>query len=432
MEKIIVIGAGIGGLASAYFLGKAGFNVEVFEKEKEENLAYDWHDDVAPDIFQRLSIPLPDKKFYFPKHDWSFVPPHSKYYVAVHSTGERDISIDRKELSRMLVELAKPYAKINFGTAVQSLIIKDGSVAGVKVEGNKKSASLVIDSSGALSPFRKSLPDSFMIEKEPRPDEVFYAYRGFYERLKDIEVKEHTHKVYLRHLGEKGISWCRRDSADQADILIGRVDKLEKSVIDNALNELKKDSPDVGEKVVKAGRICVIPVRYPLLKMVGDGYAAIGDAAFMTIPMLGSGIASSLLAGFLLADTVIKGGTKVDNLWNYQVRFFHEAGAKHMGVDVLKRWMLKAESQDIKFLFERKVISQTDMERAGSGNLVKMPFKELLKKVAAGYSRLGLLLRLKKVIKNMQKAVECGLEIPQTYDMEAIKLWQSRVKKFYE
>ena len=32
MEKIIVIGAGIGGLASAYFLGKAGFNVEVFEK----------------------------------------------------------------------------------------------------------------------------------------------------------------------------------------------------------------------------------------------------------------------------------------------------------------------------------------------------------------------------------------------------------------
>ena len=54
---------------------------------------------------------------------------------------------------------------------------------------------------------------------------------------------------------------------------------------------------------------------------------------------------------------------------------FHEAGAKHMGVDVLKRWMLKAESQDIKFLFERKVISQTDMERAGSGNLVKMPSK---------------------------------------------------------
>ena len=34
-KKIIIIGSGIGGLASACLLGKAGFDVDIFEKNKE-------------------------------------------------------------------------------------------------------------------------------------------------------------------------------------------------------------------------------------------------------------------------------------------------------------------------------------------------------------------------------------------------------------
>ena len=80
MSKIIVIGAGIGGLISATELGKAGHEVSIYEKSREGEVSYDWHDDAAPAIFRELDIPLPDKKYYHEKPDWSFYRPALKQF----------------------------------------------------------------------------------------------------------------------------------------------------------------------------------------------------------------------------------------------------------------------------------------------------------------------------------------------------------------
>ena len=42
--------------------------------------------------------------------------------------------------------------------------------------------------------------------------------------------------------------------------------------------------------MLHGGQFRVIPVRRPLTLLVGDGYAAVGDSAFMTTPMNGMGI----------------------------------------------------------------------------------------------------------------------------------------------
>ena len=63
--------------------------------------------------------------------------------------------------------------------------------------------------------------------------------------------------------------------------------------------------------------------------MVADGYAAIGDAAFMTVPLIGSGIANSLKAARILAETVMAdadGAYTAQTLYPYQKRFFSELG----------------------------------------------------------------------------------------------------------
>ena len=57
---------------------------------------------------------------------------------------------------------------------------------------------------------------------------------------------------------------------------------------------LRPDNPRLGTEVVRGGQFVEIPVRHPLSVMVADGYAAIGDSAFMTVPLIGSGIANSL------------------------------------------------------------------------------------------------------------------------------------------
>lgn len=429
MKKIAIIGAGIGGLHTAYELGKAGYDVEVYEKEKEGQLGYEWHDDVAPAIFRKLDISLPSEEFYQQKADWTFVPPNSQKYVFVKTIGERDVSIYRRELSNIMAKRAKEYAQIFYEKKVQSLIIKDNIVVGIKVEDKDMLCDLVVDCSGALSKFRSSLPENYNIQAQPESGEVFFAFRGFFERK--VTGEDNINKAYLKHLGEAGLSWCRNEFENEVDVLVGRVDELQKITLENAINELRKDNFSMGEKLLHGGVVCAIPVRYPLTKMVGDGYVAIGDAAFMTIPLMGSGIECSLLAADILTKTIIRGGLSKENLYRYQVEYFLQTGAKNMGVDVLKRWLLNTPSDDIRFLFEKGIISENELAISGSGGLIKLSLKELIKKLIAGYKKIGLLLKLKTIVKKMQKAVEIGKNIPSEYNEEGLNEWQQKVKNIF-
>lgn len=64
--KIIIAGAGIGGLAAAEQFGRMGFHVTVYEQAESLNaMRYDWHDDVKPDVFRELALEIPAE--HFPK-----------------------------------------------------------------------------------------------------------------------------------------------------------------------------------------------------------------------------------------------------------------------------------------------------------------------------------------------------------------------------
>ena len=57
--KILIAGAGHGGLAAAGLLAKNGAQVTVIERFPEENLGHDWTDIFDPACFQEAGIPLP-------------------------------------------------------------------------------------------------------------------------------------------------------------------------------------------------------------------------------------------------------------------------------------------------------------------------------------------------------------------------------------
>ena len=62
--KVIVAGAGTGGLVAAERLGKLGFEVTVYEKAVSlDEMRYDWHDDVNPAVFKRLGMEVPAGSF---------------------------------------------------------------------------------------------------------------------------------------------------------------------------------------------------------------------------------------------------------------------------------------------------------------------------------------------------------------------------------
>lgn len=430
MEKIIIIGAGMGGITAAYALSK-DFDVIVYEKNQVDELSYDWYDDAKPTMLKNNGIEFENENFYFLKKPWAFVPPFSdKTVISKVPDGQDDYSFQRRKLSEFLVNKAlQNNAKFVFGQGVDNLYIDNDKVEGVIVNGKIIKCDLVIDSSGCMSKLRSSLPDSYYIQKAAGKGGLIYTTRYFYDRKSDF-TPDYSHKIYLKPLGMNGISWFRCDFEDECDLFVGAVDSLDDEAEKKVLSELQTRNPTVGDKLIKSGK-SIIPVRYPLPKMVGEKYVAIGDAAFMTIPLIGSGMANSINAAFMLAEVIKKNGFCVENLWNYQVRYFKEIGTECLGIDAMKRWLLQVKPDDIKFLFESGIIGENEMEMAAGGGEFSLSIGDLLAKLKVGYKKMGLLTGLSKALSLRKAAIKLGTKIPDTYDLDKITKWQNKVIQFF-
>ncbi|NLA04850.1 MAG: NAD(P)/FAD-dependent oxidoreductase [Firmicutes bacterium] len=434
--KIIVVGAGHGGLVTAELLGRHGCDVVIYEQNRQGEVSYDWHDDVTPHVFDRLGIPLPEPRCYFKKRDWTFITPDGNHAIRIYQDEEKiDLSMERRPLVEMLIERAAESAAICFNTAVDGLIVENNRVRGVLAGGKRVYADLVIDSSGVNSILREQLPESYGIQRYPRQDELIYAYRAFYERRAGSKDPDHTNKAYLKHLGEAGISWCILDPSGQVNVLVGRIGRLDQSTLHRSLQALRDDNEIIGERVLRGGVTLPIPIRYPLSRMAGPGYAAVGDSAFMTIPLLGSGIAHAMTAGRILGEVIISAENSPfaeDNLWRYQVRAMEAFGAQSAGVDILKRWLLSADNDDLSYLMGRKIIEADEMKKVAVGELIELSPAAMLRKLLAGYRKTALLLQLNRVLGQTRRAKKLALSLPQVYDKVKVARWQSQYDRFMQ
>ncbi|HOO22996.1 MAG TPA: NAD(P)/FAD-dependent oxidoreductase [Clostridia bacterium] len=427
--KIAVAGAGIGGLVAAKILADNGHEVHVFEKSAREKISYDWHDDVTRFVFSNLGLPIPEGHVS-EKKNWTFITPDRQTALTLDVPDDaRDYSIDRRALAELYISRAD---KVNFrfGAKADGLIIENDIVKGITVGGEKVYADLVIDNSGVNSVLRKSLPASYEAEN-PSDSEVFHAYRAFHKRT-GAPDPEFSNKVYLKHMGEMGISWCVVDSEDTVDILIGRIGKLTKENLKSALEALKADNPILADETVLGGGIYEIPVRRPALRFGGENYALIGDAAFMTIPVLGSGLENSMYAASILAQTIMReGNAGKETIWKYQAEYYKKVGHKHYETDIIKRWLLGTAPESLNYMFGRGVISAEDLQNGSSGGEVALTFGTIIDKVKKAFPRIDLLLDLKGCLDRSKKAGNAARAIPAEYDETAISKWEKSIKKFF-
>jgi flavin-dependent dehydrogenase len=440
--KIVIAGAGVGGMIVAERLGQIGFEVVVYEKaESLDTMRYDWHDDVSPVVFDELGINLPKESA--PKRSWTFCSPYEKT-IREFSQDEScpDMSVERRPLNRLLFERASKVATFVFGKAVTAPVVENNRVVGVMVDGKRVDCDLVVDSAGVYSPVRRNLPKSFGISEIER-GEVFEAYRAFYNRAHNSATPKYTNKVYMKHLGENGISWTILDhNPTQVNVLVGLVGGLSDEIKNKSIDFMREHNDILGDTVLRGGYNVIIPVRYPATKMVADGYVAIGDSAYMTIPLLGSGIASSMWAGDILAKTIKANVDKgvvdshlfdKENLWQYQVGIYKKFGAKHLGVDVLKRWLLTQSNEMVDWLFASKVLSNADLQKVASGNLVTItPSAAIEKVMGVGLGNLPVLLKMNSMVMKSHKANRLGNKIPKTYSPSKINKWEQKVKALYK
>lgn len=429
MKKIIVAGAGIGGLSAASNLAKHGYDVTLIEAKQRDELGYDWRDTILKDIFEYADIAVPDDTHFMPHVKVCYRNPNkSKKLVSLVEPDKRVVSVDRQFLASHLVEEAeKNGVKFIFGTAVTQAIVDGEKVMGIKTDSGEMYCDLVIDSAGIESPVRNSLPRSFGIQTTTEKTDTLYTYRAYYERLTD-EMSDPPFHFYFYHMGRKGIDWVITDK-DYIDILVGSFTPLTQQDIDTAVADFREEFPYMGEKLLRGGQTAKIPLGRTLPVIVCDGYAAVGDCAIMIEPLSGSGISQSMQGGKILADTVIEigdGTLSAKNLWKYQYRYFKEFAEKNIPDDVIKGFLSNTTAEELDYLVESRIL--TEKEFSG-GSDIKLTVGDIMAKVGALVKRPALIGKFVNIGRSLLKHKKVGSMMPEKYDMTAIEKWKKEYLK---
>lgn len=431
--EIIIAGGGHGGIAAGTLLAKNGFDVTVYEKNSRENMGYDWTDIFDKKGLFAVGLGLPEAGKYAFKHDMTFFSPSGKNKLKQHTPeDELEIQMERKDIYDMLIGYAEEYGvKFEYETEIYGPLMLGSRVAGIKTSKGDFYGDLVIDAAGASSPVRKNLPSYLGVTKDTGDFEKFFVYRAFFERT--AEIPEDDFNVLLLHNGYLGISWVAVEE-EHTDVLIGRFAPMTEKDVEDELASLRSEYPALGEKKVRGGQFVEIPVRQALPVMVADGYAAIGDSAFMTVPLIGSGIANSLKAAKILSDTVIADKNNeytAKTLYPYQYGFFKKLGAGLAPIACIKLLLTKITADDVNYLFSSGILTEDDVTM-GADTTSIFAFAEninaaSLKTKAAGVIKDKVL--LKKLLgagKQIAAVISVCAAMPKKYDRRIIKLWAEK------
>lgn len=436
--KIIVAGLGHGGIAVAAILAQANYDVTVYEQKKREDLGYDWTDIFAPNALTVAGIPMPDSSKYEYKEDMTFFGPSERVGLRQHVPKDQlEIKLERKDIYEHLISHAeKCGVKIVFECKIISPKLFGNRVVGIETDKGDFYGDLVIDACGMRSPLRTNLPDSFGIEKNPLRHEYITIYRGFYNIAANVEV-EAKFKVCLFKDDIMGISWVASEEK-HTDLLIGRFNDFDIDEVNRFADVLRKTNPRLGTELLRGGQFVEIPVRQPLSMMVADGYAAIGDSAFMTVPLIGSGIANSLRAARILADAIFadkNNSFSCETLWNYQYYFFKTIGSGLAPLAAAKLLMLKLTAQEVDYAFDNGLINEDNVTMGAdftSITSIKVDLPDLINKAKIVCKNSSLLSKLPATGGRIGSVAGVCAVIPKKYNTERVKTWKSLYERSFK
>lgn len=436
--KIIVAGLGHGGIAVAAILAQANYDVTVYEQKKREDLGYDWTDIFAPKALSVAGIPMPDSSKYEYKEDMTFFGPSERFGLRQHvPQNQLEIKLERKDIYEHLITHAeKCGVKIVYECKIISPKFFGNRVVGVETDKGDFYGDLVIDACGMRSPLRTNLPENFGIEKYPLRHEYITIYRGFYNIASDVEV-DAKFKVCLFKDNKMGISWVASED-NHTDLLIGRFNDFDINEVNRFADILRETNPRLGTEILRGGKFVEIPVRQPLSLMVADGYAAIGDSAFMTVPLIGSGIANSLRAARILADAIFldkNNSFSRETLWNYQYNFYKTLGSGLAPLAAAKLLMLKLTAQEVDYAFDSGLITEDNVTIGAdftSITSVKVDFFDLINKAKIVCNNSSLLKKLTATGGRISSVASICAVIPKRYNTERVKAWKSLYERSFK
>ncbi|MCL2023981.1 MAG: NAD(P)/FAD-dependent oxidoreductase [Oscillospiraceae bacterium] len=431
-KKIIIAGAGHGGLSAAALLAKKGFDVTVYEKNSEGKLGHDWLDVFSPNVLEMAKIPFPPAEKVMYKDNMTFYSPNMRTAIKQNVAPDQlELKMERRDIYEMLVDNCIACG-VNFvyNCKITAPIVDGERVTGITTDKGDFYGDMVIDAAGLNSPVRRNLPAQCCIEKEVGDNNRLYVYRAFYETAQPLE--EEFYHVCLLPEGKIGLAWIGSEK-EYIDFFIGRFEPFSLEEARQSAQFFRDTKMPFGKEVKRGGQFVQIPLRHPLSLMVCDGYAAIGDSAFMTVPVTGNGIANSITAGSLLAQTVVRAAFKgfcAADLWQYQYNYYKALGAGTAALACVKGLLTEIAPEELDYVFEKGILTSNEMTFGADTTSIAAIFKlspldaaRRGKHIAANGE---LLKKLLPVGAKIAKVTALTASMPKTWNKERVCVWAQR------
>jgi menaquinone-9 beta-reductase len=303
MSRVLIAGGGVGGASLAILLGRAGIEVELFERSTfpREKPCGEGLMPAGVATLERMGLasaiggaPFFGVRYILPKFKMEGRFP-SRNGHATEGRGQRRLHLDGILFA---AASATPGVSARTGAKVDAPIVENGRVTGLIVDGEQRRGDLVIAADGLNSPIRKTLGLDLPLQRKRFGLRMHYRVKPGYEQPPWVDVFPRSgYELYVTPLPDR-------------EVLVAALvesDALEGAASSEFVRWVNAE-PELSERLRDAEQISPLAGCSPLGARaktgVVPGAVLLGDAAGFVDPITGSGMAQALATAELLSKYV--------------------------------------------------------------------------------------------------------------------------------
>jgi len=419
MRDAVIVGAGPAGTTVARFAAKAGLDVVVVDQSPKDRIGDKiCGNAIGTGVFEEIEIDPPRSAYHGFVDGIEIISPDWKVVFRLEQSGAVGMMIDRLGFGQYLLKLALDAGAELVDEFAVTGPLNEGAVAGVRGldrkhdEKEEYRAKVTVDASGVGAVLRRNLGSS--VDNAIDVDETMVCYR---EIRRVPERITNYSRIYLdQEAAPGGYFWYFPMGDDLANLGLGVVKGTASP--EPAFKAYAKRIPGVSESELVHGGASIVPARRPMIPSVHDGIIFTGDAGFTVDPLHGGGLASSMQAGRIAAETLVqaieKGDCSTESLWRYCHRFNTTVGRVHASHDVLRIFLQGLYNDEANFGMANGIVTQQDVMDMSVGKPLKLSLSEAARRLMVSAGKAALLARLLRLPGLLKEAEDLYASFPES------------------
>jgi len=436
---VIVVGAGTAGCLAAKTLVQHGLKVSLIDRKPKEKIGDKvCGDGVGKHHFDSLGLKYPSGDELAGRIVGIDVySPDKETVFRVAGGGVEGFTINRYEFGQRLLNEALDQG-VDFSDNMMALepIVEGNFVRGILVKDSKRDQSfkiyskVTVEASGFAAALRQKLPSAWGLETVNREDTIL-CYREI--RKIQTEIDPNYCIIYLdQEMAPGGYTWIFPKGPDKVNVGLGiQMSGAYPSPKELLYAHVLSQPLFKGSKILTGGG-GIVPTRRPLDCLVANGIMLTGDAACLVNPIHGGGMGPSMMSGKLAAEMAVRAIEKGDvsrrGLWQYNVDYMQNYGAKQAGLDIFRIFLQELSNEEINFGMKHQLITREDVLKTSLKGELKLRIADKTMRVIRGFRRLGFLNQLKFTADMMKELKKLHQQYPEP---EGFENWRREVRQVY-